>query len=115
MKREKPTPVLFRRDKPGTHSDEVTAVFPTLPGSPRMMTCYAHIGQHGSCSPEWLRNDTVPATPEEYAPLKRELESIGYMLRVVHRVSRQMDQTRHAAERAPYVAATFENRAEKRD
>lgn len=46
-----------------------------------MKLCYAHIGQHGTCSPIYQR-ESRPATPEEYDPLKRELEQIGYVLKV---------------------------------
>lgn len=94
------TPVLFRADKRGQFKDSVTAVFPTLPGAPGMLMCYAHIGQHGDCSRDWLR-DTRPATPDEFAALKRELESapFGYNLRVVERISPQMDAERMRAER----------------
>ncbi len=68
-------PVIFRRDR-GKHG-EVTAVFPTLPYSALGLnwTCYAHMGRHGSCGIDWLRR-TRPATPEEYAPLLRELQGI---------------------------------------
>lgn len=91
-------PVLFRADsEPG---DNITAVFPTLPGSPGLMSCYAHIGQHSSCSRDWLRT-TRPAKPEEYASLKRELESAPYryQLKVCSRISRAMDDERRAEER----------------
>lgn len=83
------TPVMFRMDKHGAHK-EVTAVFPyeesTL-GKPEYRTCYAHVGQHGACSWEWVLQKTRPATVEEYTPLKQELESIGYELRVIKRRS----------------------------
>lgn len=69
-------PVLFRADRSGDHKGEVTAVFPTLPADrwPNM-TCYAHIGQHSACSPDWLRT-TRPTKPDEYAGLLAELRSI---------------------------------------
>lgn len=68
----KTLPVLFRWSE-----GEVTAVFPTeLGGNHYMdMTCYAHIGQHSSCSMEWYRA-TRPAKPEEYDELFRELRQI---------------------------------------
>jgi len=96
-----PVPVLFRVDKPGTHCDDVTAVFPTLPGSPGEMTCYARVGQHGSCTAAWMLADTRPAKPEEYAALKRELESAPfyYRLDVRKRISPQMRDARNKAER----------------
>ena len=89
-------PVLFRIDKSG----EVTAVLPTIPGSHGMMTCYAHVGQHSSCSREWY-NTTTPATPFDYSDLFDELRySVGYDdLKIVKRISRAMDDARNAAER----------------
>ena len=75
-----PVPVLFRVDDDG----DVTAVFPTLPANPGFWVCYAHVGQHGECSREWYRT-TRPAREPEYAPLKRELEQIGYRLKVMKR------------------------------
>jgi hypothetical protein len=84
---EPETHVLFRVFK-----REVTAVFPcdpaTLTGD--TMTCYAHIGQHGSCSFGWYSERTRAATPAEYADLKRELESApyGYRLKVYKRMTR---------------------------
>lgn len=89
-------PVIFRRD-----GDEITAVFPTVPGTndPSTMTCYAHIGQHGSCHADWVRS-TSPSLPGDYAPLLAELRSIyetdedGIKLQVRHRISPAMNQTR---------------------
>jgi len=54
-----------------------------------MMSCFAHIGQHSACDLGWY-NQTRPATPEEYADLKRELESApyGYKLKIYHRMQR---------------------------
>lgn len=43
--------------------------------------CYAHIGQHAECSDGFQKR--TRATPEQYAPLLRELESIGYNVEVV--------------------------------
>lgn len=94
---EPPTLVLFRRDRRA--AGEVTAVFPEMPGTndPGTMSCYAHVGQHSSCSKEWLQT-TRPATPTEYACLKRELESAPYWydLIVRQRITRQMDDNRRA-------------------
>jgi hypothetical protein len=108
------TPVLFRlsagekwskrhgRAMPCWRSAYLTAVFPTIPGSvsdPYSMSCYARVGQHSSCSWEWYR-ETRPAKPEDYASLKRELESApyGYRLKVCHRITPQMrNELRKAA------------------
>jgi hypothetical protein len=70
--------VLFRADADG----EVTAVFPFEEGSPGMMTCYAHIGQHSSCDIGWLEN-TRAATEDEYASLKQELESAPFTYKLM--------------------------------
>ena len=72
------TKVVFR--KPTDHADEITAVFPEVEWDswPSLM-CYQHIGQHGGCTVDWVRYETVPAKPEEYEPLLRELtELVGY-------------------------------------
>jgi hypothetical protein len=63
-------PVLFRMGE-----GECVAVFPTLEDRPGIVTCYAHIGQHGSCSRDWYFG-TKKATPEQYAPLLAELRGI---------------------------------------
>ena len=43
---------------------------------------YAHIGQHGSCCSEYVK-ECRKATEEEYKDLKTELESIGYNLNII--------------------------------
>lgn len=91
------TDVLFRATKSGQFKGEVTAVFPAEPGSPGYMSCYAHTGQHSDCSFDWYYT-TRPATPDEYRSLKSELESIGYVLRTVHRVTRAHARARREAE-----------------
>ena len=46
------------------------------------LDCYAHVGQHDVCDPSLLK--CRRAKPEEYLPLKRELEEIvGYNVDVV--------------------------------
>lgn len=70
------TIVLFRAERSGPYKGSVTAVFPYLEESHGLVTCYAHVGQHGACSRGWYRG-TRPATPNEYADLKAELESYG--------------------------------------
>lgn len=65
-------PVVFRKSE-----GEVVAVFPTLPFTyeGRLMTCYAHVGQHGGACFQWYSR-TKRAKPEEYAELLTELKSI---------------------------------------
>jgi hypothetical protein len=69
--------VMFRTDRSGPFKGDVTAVFPTLPSdyAGRYFTVYAHLGQHGSGSAEWLRS-TRPATDAEAADLLAELRGI---------------------------------------
>lgn len=98
------TPVLFRVHRaPRTHGADVTAVFPCEPAtySGYAMTCYAHVGQHGSCDLGWY-NQTRPAKPEEYANLKRELESApyGYRLKVYRRMQPFMRDRLKEAQKA---------------
>lgn len=70
-------PVIFRADKAGDFKGDITAVFPTLPGTsePYSATCYAHVGQHGTCRRAWY-NTTRAAMPDEFADLLRELRGI---------------------------------------
>jgi hypothetical protein len=86
-----PDIVIFRADR---KDGIVTAVFPEWPAdvAGRFMVCYAHIGQHGSCSCSWY-DTTRRAKPHEYAALLTELASIGYELIVRRRLTWRM-QTR---------------------
>jgi len=117
------TPVVFRvarSEGPGdSMAARITAVFPTIAADHdgRTMSCYAHLGQHGGCTWEWYHT-TRAAKPEEYADLKRELESApyGYRLKVyrriqpahrdtfraeLRRINANMRQASHAAEVRP--------------
>lgn len=88
MKKDKEfTEVLFRKDKHGEHKGTITAVFPYQPEYNGTVTCYAHVGQHGTASIEWMRETTTYATPSEYTALKRELEGLGYRLRIIQRMN----------------------------
>lgn len=80
---------------PVRNGAEVTAVFPCEPGSVGRndRTCYAHGGQDSACSFGWYRS-TRPATPAEYADLARELEPIGYRLKIVRGMTPVMDRIR---------------------
>lgn len=74
------TVVIFRVFKDG----DVLALFPYEPGTGEPDSCssYQRVGQHSSADYTHCIKATRPATPEEYAPLKAELESIGYELAV---------------------------------
>lgn len=87
-------PVIFK-----LCAGEVTAVFPTLPGTvdPWTCTCYAHVGQHGSASIAWVRT-APPASPAQYAGLLHEVRRIyAPEFRLV--VRRRLSQKDHATRR----------------
>lgn len=94
------TPVIFRAERSGDFKGDVTAVFPCEPGTSdrHTMSCYAHVGQHSGCTMGWYM-DTRAATPEEYADLKKELESApyGYRLKVYSRMQRTFHDVRSDA------------------
>ncbi len=76
------TRTIFRKFPEG----DVIALFPALAGDNNPWTCssYQHIGQHGAASVD-LPRFTKPASPKEYASLKRELISIGYKVKIAKR------------------------------
>lgn len=79
------TTVIFRKDK---LDGEIIAVFPYMVEyKAHEVGCYVHIGQHSACSFDYYYARTKPATSEEYADLKSELESIGYTLKVTKRIN----------------------------
>ena len=73
---------------------EINAIFPEHSSTDRegdiVYEGYAHIGQHTEIHEDFLVDGMVDnihkvetATEEEYEPLKKELESIGYKLKIV--------------------------------
>lgn len=78
-----------------TDSGGVIALFPEVPATANGEFCssYMHVGQHGAAYSH-LHANSRPSTPEEIAPLKKELESIGYIIEERKRVSFAMDQKR---------------------
>lgn len=68
----------------GAKHGNVLAVFPDeIADGQYNKLCYAHIGQHSAVAPRYYAG-LKKATPEEYAPLKTELEGIGYNLEVIN-------------------------------
>ena len=82
------TKVIFRKWRNDPYT--VIALFPEIPGTNDCHTClsYEHIGQHGAASVD-LTPYTELAKPDDYAELKRELESIGYNLQVIKKTNYQ--------------------------
>lgn len=89
MRNSEQTKVIFRRLKKG--QKEVIALFPEIHDSEDAnetdVLSYMHVGQHGEANIALINRITRPATPSEYADLKRELESppYEYKLKVVKR------------------------------
>jgi hypothetical protein len=69
------TKVLFKILK-----DEVIALFPEMTYTTKFILSYMHNGQHSEASEtlKYCKN----ATKEQYNPLKKELENIGYNLTI---------------------------------
>lgn len=66
--------VIFFQEDDG----EVFAYFPDITADQRgNKTSYSHNGQHSACSKEYLIGREL-ATPEQYAPLLKELKEQGY-------------------------------------
>lgn len=52
--------------------------------------CYQHVGQHYDANYDWVMSSTVPAQPEQFEPLKKELEQwYGYNFRIMRRMNKQ--------------------------
>lgn len=59
---------------------ETIALFPQIAASVGGYLCqsYMHIGQHGAADPSIVVRQTKLANQEQYLPLLKELERIGY-------------------------------------
>lgn len=67
---------------------EVTALFPHEAEHDGTVVCYAHLGQHGNANYVYCVSKGRLATEEEYAPLKEELEGLGYDLNIMKKQNR---------------------------
>jgi hypothetical protein len=77
------TKVMFLVNEKDPENPDLFAYFPEEISHGEYKTAYSHIGQHSSAHPRYAE-ESRPATPEEYAPLKAELESLGYNLEVLN-------------------------------
>lgn len=84
VKAEEPEQVVFRKWKDG---GDIVALFPDiLADDTGSIVSYIHVGQHGAANYQHCISKSVPATAEEAALLKKELEGmVGYVLHVVQR------------------------------
>lgn len=80
------TIVVFRVWKKG---GEVIALFPGINEGHGFCSSYEHIGQHGGADYQGVMNQTTPAQPEDYYDLMKELEGIGYSLKIQKRFTRK--------------------------
>jgi hypothetical protein len=87
---EEPTQrVIFRVWRNDPQAGEVIALFPDQEEDNGLVGSYMHVGQHGAASPAIVNDGTRPAREEEYMPLLRELEQIGYRLTIRKRFTRK--------------------------
>jgi len=68
---------------------DLIALFPELPSDYQgwFVDSYMHVGQHAGADYNGVIQATMAATAEEAADLIRELERIGYRLKVIKRAS----------------------------
>lgn len=101
-----PTRVIFRTYT-GRDGGDVVAILLDVAANLGNVVCYQRIGQHGEGHYFRIMADTRPSTPEEYAPLQRELTSIGYSLVLRKRRSIQSPAngaTRHTYRKQPRIS-----------
>ena len=80
------TDVVFRVENQGDFKGTVFAMLPhEVDDRNGNVTSYQHLGQHSSADYAGCIDTSRPATEEEYAPLKAEMEDIGYSLNVVQK------------------------------
>jgi hypothetical protein len=91
------TKVIFRKWK---SNGDVIALFPEIAATCSdawLCSSFEHVGQHGAADPSII-SQTKPATPQEYADLKAELEAYPYeyVFEVVHKFTRAHHEARKA-------------------
>lgn len=82
---EEITKVKFLVNETDPDNKDVFAYFPEETHHGNFKTAYSHVGQHSSAHPDYAA-ESRSATPEESAPLKAELEGLGYNLEVINDV-----------------------------
>ncbi len=75
------TDVIFRQWRNG----DIIALFPNQDTGRYTCGSYMKVGQHSAADYEGVVSATILAAPKEYEDLKKELEKIGYKLRVLTR------------------------------
>jgi hypothetical protein len=77
------TEVMFRYDNYNGFYDRVFAVMPYEVERNGNVTTYQHVGQHSTGDYNVCLQQSRPATEAEFADLKKEMENLGYNLKVV--------------------------------
>ena len=84
-----PTDIMFRVDTTRDFKGTVFAVFPHECADYKgNVTTYQHIGQHSAGDYGYCIESSRPATPNEFADLKKEMEYLGYLVNVVRKQNR---------------------------
>lgn len=81
------TVVIFRRWRK-KYGGGIIALFPQDKEDSGLIDSFEHVGQHGSASYAMVVNNSYPALPHEYQPLKHELESPPYHYKLIVRKRR---------------------------
>lgn len=89
---EPETLVIFRKFRGGFCDAEIVALFPEINAGHGCCESYMHVGQHGGADYSGVIAGTVPAQPEDYAPLAAELRGIGYRLKIRTRWNRKQSR-----------------------
>jgi len=84
MKKE--TKVIFRKFKDG---GDIVACFPDMLERNYKISAYQHQGQHCNVDYQEIIQTTKLAKEKEYINLKKELENLGYSLKVMTRANIQ--------------------------
>lgn len=84
---EKTRVKFYINDTDKNFEPDVFAVFPDeiLTGNSNLFDCYQHVGQHGQCHIDYIKESKV-ATKEQYQELYNELTNlVGYDLEVLNK------------------------------
>jgi hypothetical protein len=95
MTTENPTKVIFRKWEKYTW--RIIAIFPEVVSCDNPYKClsWEYVGEHGSCDPCEVINNTFPATFYDYSWDKKYLEEhYGYQLKVITRNRPEFLETR---------------------
>jgi len=101
---EPATKVQFLVNEKDPENPDVFAYFPeeNHDVAGKYKVGYSHIGQHSAVDPRYAA-ESRPATPEEYANLKAELEGTGYNLEVIEGEMNETTSAGSAGGAAGYV------------